>query len=140
MATRALKKLDFAHIMTFEVAAAQTVTAGKTVIFDSDDLTIKDPGASSDLVVGVALGTPGTVFAAGAKVQVVLFAPIVPMVVGTGGTTRGKKQVVVSDGVTDAAANGGGTTAVETIGVAMQTGVAGDVIGVAIGLNSRVKA
>lgn len=140
MAVRPLKKLDFAHTLTLTVETGETVTAGKTVIPGSADNTCKDPGAASDLVIGVALGTPGEVFTAGAKVQVVLFAPIVPMVVGTGGSTRGKKQVVVSDGITDAAANGGGTTAVECIGVAMQSGVAGDHIGVAALINSRVKS
>jgi len=54
---------------------------------------------------------------------------IVKVKVSTGGATRGKHAVVVADGVADAAALGGGTTAVNVIGTFAQTGVAGDVVG-----------
>lgn len=140
MATRAIKKLDFAHIETYTVAAGQTCTAGKTVKHSGADDQIQDAGANSDLAIGVALGTPGTVYAAAAKVQVALMAPVVPMLVGTGGTTRGKKQKVVADGVTDAIANGGGTTDVQLAGIAMQSGVAGDYVGVLQNVHARVTA
>lgn len=146
MATRALKQLNNAIIRPYTVAASQTVTLGKTVKFATgSESTIQDAGAGSDGEIGVAYncddGSTG-VIAAGKVVNVILLGDrIVPMLVGTGGTTAGKKQVVVSDGITDAAANGGGTTAVECVGIALQTGVVGDMVGVLqAGANSRVSA
>ena len=65
------------------------------------------------------------------KVQVALDGvQIVPMIVGTGGSSRGAKQKLAADGVTDLPANGGGTLPHVVVGIAMQTGVVGDLIGV----------
>lgn len=144
MATRAHRHLSFAVIKVYNVATSQTVTIGKTCKFATGSETdVQDAGAGSDGEIGTVLScTDGStgVIAAGKQVEVALLGnQIVPMLVGTGGTTAGKKQVVVSDGITDAAANGGGTTAVETVGIALQAGVAGDVVGVLQGgANSRV--
>ena len=55
-------------------------------------------------------------------------ACIVPVKVGTGGATRGQHAVAVSNGFTDITP-GGGTVAKYTNGVFMQTGVAGDFVG-----------
>lgn len=55
---------------------------------------------------------------------------IVPMTVGTGGSTLGAVQVYVSTGVTDGVTAGGGSVAHPIAGRAMQPGVAGDLIGV----------
>jgi hypothetical protein len=142
MADRAHKVLQCPVIRPYTVAASQTVTVGKTAKFASADNEVQDAGAASDLAIGVvlpnALANSSGVVAAGVVVEVIHPFPIVPMKVGTGGATRGKKQKVVSDGVTDGAANGGGTTASELIGIAMQTGVVGDEIGVGLIISSRV--
>lgn len=127
MATRAKKKIDFAHISTYTVAATKSVTKGFPVIFSGADNEIENSGAGSDLIMGVALETG----AAGDRVQVLHPVPVVPMKVGTGGATRGKKLKMAADGVTDAAAHdSSGTTDDSIVGIAMQSGVAADMIGV----------
>lgn len=153
---RAIKQIQNALVRSHVVAASQTVTLGKTVVFASaTTYTIQDSAGASDIEFGIAYacdpraGTASGLGAdangvcnAGSTVEVILLGlNIVPMLVGTGGTTAGKKQVVVATGITDVAANGGGTTAVECIGIAYQSGVAGDVVGViTAGPNSRVSA
>lgn len=126
MAARALKKLDFAPIMTFKVAAGQAATRGRPVILSGSDNEIATAGANSDLVVGIPLESA----VAGSECQVVLVGPVVPTLVGAGGSTRGTKQVLVADGVTDCAAHdSSGATDNAVVGIAMQSGVAGDMIG-----------
>lgn len=144
MATRAIKQLQFSILRPYPVAAGQTVTIGKTVKFGTGETDIQDAGVV-DLEIGVAVScTDGStgVITAGKVVEVAMSGhQIVPMLVGTGGATAGKKAVVVADGVTDAAATGGGTVAVECVGIFVQAGVAGDVVGVLNGgPNSRVSA
>jgi hypothetical protein len=126
-------------MVSMTVKASQTVTAGKTVKFDGD-MTVVDAGADSDLWIGVAKDTI-TSGAAGSekRVTVILPGPVVKMLVGTGDSTRGTRQKVVASGVTDAAANAG-STAEYGIGFAMQSGVASDLIGVCLCLDSRQKA
>jgi hypothetical protein len=154
MALRALKHLEHAIIRPYTIQPSQQVVLGMTCVFGTLDTAVQAAAGASDLVIGVVrldgvnagyadasniitpayLPQPTTT-----TIEVVLmFSAIVPMTVGTGGSTRGKKQIVVSTGVTDAPANpGADTTDIEIIGVALQTGVAGDVIGIGIGLNSR---
>jgi hypothetical protein len=144
MAARAQKMLQNALIRDYVVEAGQTAVIGKPVQFGTTDGTVQDTGGASDLMIGIVKGPnaddPGTgIIPAGKHVEVVLlFATVCPMIVGTGNSTRGKKQVSVASGITDAAANGGGTTAVSVVGVAMQSGVAGDLIGVGLTGGNRV--
>lgn len=153
MATRALKHLSNAVVRPFTIGSGQSVYLGKPVIFSGSDTAVQDAGSNSDLMIGVVLsdGTnagyatavPGQIqssdILATQTVEVALFWPvIVPMLVGTGGSTRGKKQQVVSTGITDATANPGASGDAELVGTALQSGVAGDVIGVGIGLISRL--
>jgi hypothetical protein len=129
-----------AYIRPYTVASGQSAYAGQSVIFGSTDTEVQDSGGASDLIVGVCMGPPGTTYAAGDTVQVLHpFAAVARMKVGTGDSTRGKKQKVVSTGVTDADTNGGGTNPIYSVGVALQSGVAGDYIGVGLMLDSRVK-
>jgi predicted RecA/RadA family phage recombinase len=145
MATRPQRQTQHALKRYYTVAASQTCTVGKTVKLASDT-TVQDAGAGSDLEIGICMESSDAnasgVVAAGFQVEILLLGhAVVPMLVGTGASTRSKKQVVVSDGITDAAASGGGTTAVECIGIALESGVAGDLIGVLVGgANSRVSA
>jgi len=133
MATRPKSQYQYGTIGSYTTASTETTTAGKTVILVADG-TVKDPGAASDLVIGVALDTT----VAGARCRVAHFGPIVPMLVGTGDSTRGTKQIVAADGVTDASTHDSDGTSNESIvGVAMQSGVATDMIGVMLMLESR---
>ena len=134
MATRPKSQYQYGTIGSYTTSAGETTTAGKTVVPDGADDEVKDPGAASDLVIGVALDTT----TAGQRVRVHHHAAIVPMLVGTGDSTRGKKQIVAADGITDATAHDSDGTANEAIvGVAMQSGVATEMIGVMQVLFSR---
>jgi hypothetical protein len=145
MATKAIKLIQNALIRPYTVDTAQQATVGMAVKFGSSDSTVQQAGANDD-AIGIcranplATGTP-PVCAAGTAVEVTLFFYAVEQVlVGTGGSTRGKKQVMTTNGVTDAPATGGGTVAHETIGVALQSGVQGDIIGMGLLVSSRVSA
>lgn len=132
MAERAIKKIDFTPIMTYIVATGQSTTRGKPVVFSGAETTIAT--GYTDGVFGIAAETK----TAGQECQVMLFAPVIPMVVGTGGSTYGTKQQWVSDGVTDAAAHdSSGSTDDVIVGLAMQSGVAGDTIGVQVMPSNR---
>jgi hypothetical protein len=136
MATRPNTYIVHGYIRPYTVASGQTVTLGKTVKFGSTDNEIQDAGANSDLAIGVARKSG----VAGDVVEVVHpFTVVVPMLVGTGGTTRGAKQKVVSDGITDADTNGGGTTSIISEGIALQSGVIGDLVSVGLVPAARVK-
>lgn len=140
MAERANVHEQYGYIRPYIVASGQTATAGKPVIFAAVDGEVQDSGAGSDLMIGVARGKPGQTYAAGDTVEVLHpFTVVARMLVGTGGTTRGKKQKVVSDGITDADTQGGGTNPIYSVGVALQSGVVGDFVGVGLMLDSRVK-
>jgi hypothetical protein len=108
----------------FEVASAKTVTVGRRVKLSGADNKVEDAGVG-DIGIGIA-ETGG---AAGAKVLIVLDGPIVPVVVGTGGATRGKLAKMIADGFTDVTPAGAGTTLVYPAGVFLQSGVAGDKVG-----------
>lgn len=136
MAVRADRDLKNALIVTRTVESGQTVAQYRVVKDGNADHECQHAGAGElGYGVVVALGgnpdvTPG---AAGDYVQVALLAGacIIPVKVGTGGATRGVLQQVVSDGVTDVTPNGAPTTGVlvGAVGIATQSGLAGDVIG-----------
>ena len=126
MAIRATNKDQFATKMQFVVETASTVTAGRAVVCGNADGEALNAGADSDLAIGIAL-TSGT---AGQKVDVALFGPVIPVLVGTGGATRGTKMILVADGVTDAPAHDSDGTGNEAIyGIFIESGVAGDTVG-----------
>jgi len=129
MAVRANFDLKNSIIKTYRVKSGTTTVAGKRVKFGTADDEVDNAAAGDDLAFGTARAA---VVGDGSKtVEVILDChQLVPMLVGTGGCTRGVRQKYVSDGITDATTNGGGTTAEAIVGIAMQTGVAGDVVGV----------
>lgn len=165
MALRPIEQIQNAIIRPYLLQSGQSCYVGRQVVFGaaSGDTafgtgmnTIQDSGGASDLAIGIvrpspyadatglinaaniaAAGTGQT--AANAQIEVMLFWPIIAvMQVGTGGTTRGKKQVAVASGITDAPTPGN-TTDQECVGVALQSGVAGDFVGVGVsGINSRL--
>lgn len=128
MATRALINLDHADIKTFIVKSGTTTLYGKAVKHDASDDSVDNAGANEDLAIGIALDS--VVGDGVKKVQVALLsgAGVLPCLVGTGGATRGKFAVLAADGATDAAASGV-TNARPCIGKFLQSGVAGDIVG-----------
>lgn len=157
MASRAIRQYQFGIIRSYPIEPGQQVVVGKTCKFGATaasgnpagEATVQDAGAASDLAIGIvrphAKAVAGVITAASltANEQVEVlhpFSAIEAMLVGTGGTTAGKKQKVVADGITDAPANGGGTTDVEIVGIALQGGVVGDLVGVGLMFGSRVSA
>lgn len=129
MAERALKKIDFTPIMTYLVVAAGATTKGLPVSFSGAETTVATCTTGFDATIGTALETK----TAGQECQIALWGPVIPMVVGTGGSTYGTKQQFVADGVTDAAAHdSSGSTDDFIVGIAMQSGSAGETIGVQV--------
>lgn len=121
MATR--PSVDTSHC-TFKarrVKAASTFTKYKAVKFNGGEVLDCAAGDSADgyAQMSAAPGTPGTFVPVNSPGQV-------EVLVGTGGATEGKYAVVVADGLADAPALGGGTTAVNIVGKFVDTGVAGD--------------
>ena len=132
MATRAHERLDNALILPFNDASQPAFTRGTEVKFDSSDTLLAATTGDDPLAIGFiyqsnAAGRPASVVMSG-------FA-VMPVTVGTGGATRGKLAVRVSDGFTDATTFGGGITAQTIRGQFLQSGVAGDVVGMMIGVN-----
>ncbi len=129
MAVRAHRHLQNALIRSFKVAASTDVTLGKRVKFASADDEVSNCAAGEN-GIGVAYETEND---DGDRVQVVLDGhAIVPVLVGTGGATRGAFAVAVSDGWTDQTL-GGGTTVKHVGGKFLQSGVAGDYVGMMVG-------
>ena len=107
------------------VKAAAAVTKGFGVIFGSVDTEVENSGANGK-VSGIALET-------GAAGEVVTIAEdgIVPVLVGTGGATRGEFAIMAADGFTNQTL-GGGTTVKYIAGKFMQSGVFGDYVGLKV--------
>ena len=129
----AVRKLEHCTFKEYTVATGQAVTEGELVVMASDT-TVQDAGAASDLGIGIATASA----AAGARVELYMFGPIVPVAVGTGGATRGTKSVAVTDGFTDAATHDSDGTGNESnYGVFVESGTAGQVKGMMLGLGGN---
>jgi hypothetical protein len=129
MATKAKVKLNGACVDTFTVAAGQTVTDGFRVKFAAVDGECQNCGAGED-GFGYALASA----TAGQKVSIVLEGTaVVKVKVGTGGATRGAYAIPVANGLADQAI-ADGTTPRRLAGKFMQSGVAGDFVGMLIGI------
>ncbi len=125
------------------VASGQTIVVGKAAKFGSYDDEIAAGGNDDELncFVCVGPGSPGTSIAAGAVAEVipVTGGPIVPCLVGSAGVTRGKAVKFTGGAWVDAAdAAGSGTTEIPIFGIAMQTGVSGDYVGIAVCRAERI--
>lgn len=132
MATRAHQKLPFALIQEFTVASGQTVTEGLSVKFAAADDECQNCGAGED-GFGVALNSASS----GGKVSVVLDGnAIVKVKVGTGGTaTRGLYAITNATGHTNQTIADGATVRFLR-GKFMQSGVAGDMVGLLTGITT----
>lgn len=146
MVARALMtRSNEAVIREFEVAASNTVRHGTPVKFSSGKIV--ECTAIADNCIGIAYqqrtnvpqttAIPGYGWTApaGAKVAVwMLGYGIVPVLLGTGGATEGDpvRTLVTAGGATTATV-GGGTGKIKVLGTCMETGVAGDLVGVNVG-------
>ena len=139
MAVRAHERLEFALIMQFANDSQPALTRGTEVKFNASDTLL---AATTD-TDALAIGVVNQANAAGRPASVLMYGSpgVIPVLVGTGGATRGKFAVRTTDGFTDAAPVGGGTTVQYIRGQFLQTGVAGDYVGLNVGVNpSSVKA
>lgn len=128
MATRAIRSEQFGLVKTYSVPSGKAVTKGKRVKFSGADDSIEDCGAGDN---GFAIALEPA--AALGQAQVLLEgSAVVPVLVGTGGATRGAHAVPVADGFTDKTL-GGGSTVANVSGKFMQTGVKGDYVGLLVG-------
>jgi len=119
------RKLDHATKGIHTVALTKTATLGYAVEASATVGEILDAPADSDKVIGIAM----QLGAAGDRVEVAYFGPIVPVMVGTGGATWGQKGITVADGWTDAPAHdSSGATNDPIYCIFMDTGVVGDMI------------
>lgn len=133
MAERADQDLTLAVIKSYIVATGQTITQYSGVkINASSDNEVDAVAAITDNGYGIALDAG----AAGARIRVALFGSgIVPIKLGTGGATRGLPAKFVAGGATNATV-GGVTTKLCVYGLFTQTGVAGDIVGLNLGMAS----
>lgn len=138
MATRPHERLNGALVMQFDHPSQPAFARGAEVKFNGDDSLLQAAGTNDPLAIGVAYQNS----AAGRTASIVLYGhAVMPVKVGTGGATRGVDATTVADGFTDAATNGTGTVSQIIKGKFLQTGVAGDLVGLLIGVNQRsVKA
>jgi len=104
-------------------AAGATINPGRFVKFGTDDQTVFQGAAGTDLIFGVSDAPPINAVAIGDRVDVVLIG-IQPVIYG-GTVTRGEKLMSDSSGraITATASNGAN---VNTAGIAMVSGVVGD--------------
>jgi hypothetical protein len=103
-------------------AGSGGTTLGKAVKFSASK-TVVLTAAVADLTIGIALETVAA--AATAQIALVGSPNIVKALVGTGNATRGTMATYVSDGLTDVT-NGAGTTSVFAVGQWLESGVAGE--------------
>jgi hypothetical protein len=131
-------KTDYATRHTFGGGCNVAVTRGLEVKFGATDDVCVLAGANDPLGIGIVEQAVATV---GHSVTIICFGNcIMDVTVGTGGATRGTDAITVANGFTDAAANGGGTTSQIIKGRFMQTGVAGDIVGLLMNSGRSVSA
>jgi hypothetical protein len=130
MAVRALYDHSKLYVLERDIASGQTATEGYLAVHSGSDDELDDAGAGSNLGIGVFEDTVAS-GATNRKARVVLFggAGIMKVKVGTGGATRGAKAKFAADGFTDAPTLADGDTVTPVWGIFMQSGVAGDFVG-----------
>ena len=129
MSTRASQVLQYAIIRPYTVVTT-AVTAGQAFKQTGADLSGTGATAVTDFAIGICLDDA----AVGATVRVALFGSgIAKVKVGTGGATRGNPAKYVANGLTNATV-GGATTALFVCGQFLESGVAGDLVGMNLAL------
>ena len=142
MSAVAMENLDKTVIRPFQVAASNTVRKGFPVKLSSGKVV--EAAAVGDNAIGIALEagdgdsghSVGTVTKQPNRIKVALFGNgYCKVLVGTGGATAGAPAKFVSNGLTDGTA-GGGSTKLTIMGQFLETGVAGDLVGLNLGMAS----
>lgn len=131
MATNAHDIEIYSLIRPYLIPATKAVTKGFRVKFSGADNQVENCGAGEDgFAIALASGVAGdTVICALEGHQVI------PVKVGTGGATRGAFARCVADGMTDVTI-ADGTTPRNIPGKFLQTGVAGDEVGLLVGVST----
>ncbi|MEJ7728208.1 MAG: hypothetical protein WKG00_03250 [Polyangiaceae bacterium] len=135
MASRANIDLKYTLIKTYVVGAA--ANAGRVAKLGAVDTEATNAGAN-EMGIGVFLEDA----APGARVQVAMLAGSsqIKVKVGTGGVTRNAFINCVANGVANVGTLGGGTVLKNVIGLALQSGVAGDDVAMLPCPNAAVSA
>lgn len=130
MATRSDMDLQRALIVTRTVETGQTVVVGRVVKDGNADHEMQhcDDGIGA---IGVVVALGALLGAAGDKAQMAYLggSAVIPVLVGTGGATRGFPAKCVATGVTNAVLDVATPTAANVVGFFTQSGVAGDTVG-----------
>jgi hypothetical protein len=137
MATRPTVRTQNTECRPCNVHTSSTVRKGFPVKYSAGTTNVIEATANTDNCVGVSRDAGDAAGTSGLKqIGVYKHGGCVPMLVGTGGVTAGNpvRLAAAADGVTDATV-GGGTTKILVIGVAEDTGVAGDYVGVNLNPN-----
>ena len=109
-------------VQTVTLVAGGAITNGRVVKVSSGAAV--HVAAAGDVAVGVAAET----VASGDSVPVAKLEGILEVLVGTGGITQDELAVLVADGVTGAANLAAVTADNMAIGVALETGAAGEIV------------
>jgi len=121
------------EIVNTTVYTAKTTVAGYPVKRSTSDKYVEKMAAIGDDVYGIALDT----CVAGDICRVALLGSgIVDALVGTGDATEAVTAKYAADGLIDVAAIGGGTVKLTKCGTFMQSGVAGDYVGLNLASNT----
>ncbi len=125
MAARSHRNHEHLLVITRTVVAAGAATKGRMAKFGATEQQVTNAGANEK---GFGIFLESAV--AGADVQIALLqgAGIIEVLVGTGGATEGEFAVGAADGLTNQTL-GGGNTVKYIAGTFLQTGVAGDYVG-----------
>lgn len=136
MAVRPDSDLRYVPIVTLTVETGQTVTVGCAVKDGNADKECQPIAAVGDFAIGIVIALGPLAGAAGDKVQVALLtgSGIVPVKAG-GTCTRGQsaKYSATGGSLQNVTQNAAGSTAVVALGWFTQSGVSGDLVGMAIG-------
>lgn len=108
-------------VQTVTLVASEALTNGEVVTISSGQAA---QAAATDFLAGVCAETVG----AGDSVPVAKLEGILEVLVGTGGITQDELAVVVADGVTGVAALTNIAVDNMAIGVALETGAAGEIV------------
>ena len=141
MASRALFDESKAVILERDIASGSAATEGLMAVHSGSESEFANAGAGVDTGIGVFLDSvlSGDTDR-GARIAC-FGGGILRVKVGTGGATFGKKAAYVADGFTDAAAHdSSGATNDAIYGTFMQTGVAGDFVGLLPAVSNRGSA
>jgi hypothetical protein len=135
--TTAHRKLDHVTCGQGICATGCTITEGMAIYPTGANNTWDTALAGSDLALAVAKedATAGQLF------NFYYLGPVIPVLVGTGGATMGKKAKLANDGFTDAPTHdsSGGTDDV-VYGSFVQTGAAGVMVGMIPAIGNRGSA